>query len=79
MELKNYTQLLQQITDEYNSRINSVGKDQQDMVQKEYDDKMQLLENYEDSIDTFREQLNEYEDAMRQIEDAKLEKVKEAL
>lgn len=79
MELKNYTQLLQQITDEYNSRINSVGKDQQDMVQKEYDDKMQLLENYEDSIDTFHEQLNEYEDAMRQIEDAKLEKVKEAL
>lgn len=79
MELKNYTQLLQQITDEYNSRINSVGKDQQDMVQKEYDDKMQLLENYEDSIDTFREQLNEYKDAMRQIEDAKLEKVKEAL
>lgn len=79
MELKNYTQLLQQITDEYNSRINSVGKDQQDIVQKEYDDKMQLLENYEDSIDTFREQLNEYEDAMRQIEDAKLEKVKEAL
>lgn len=79
MELKNYTQLLQQITDEYNSRINSVSKDQQDMVQKEYDDKMQLLENYEDSIDTFREQLNEYEDAMRQIEDAKLEKVKEAL
>lgn len=79
MELKNYTQLLQQITDEYNSRINSVGKDQQDMVQKEYDDKMQLLENYEDSIDTFREQLNKYEDAMRQIEDAKLEKVKEAL
>lgn len=79
MELKNYTQLLQQITDEYNSRINSVGKDQQDMVQKEYDDKMQLLENYEDSIDTFREQLNAYEDAMRQIEDAKLEKVKEAL
>lgn len=79
MELKNYTQLLQQITDEYNSRINSVGKDQQDMVQKEYDDKMQLLENYEDSIDTFREQLNEYEDAMRQIEDAKLEKVKGAL
>ena len=79
MELKNYTQLLQQITDEYNSRINSVSKDQQDMVQKEYDDKIQLLENYEDSIDTFREQLNEYEDAMRQIEDAKLEKVKEAL
>lgn len=79
MELKNYTQLLQQITDEYNSRINFVSKDQQDMVQKEYDDKMQLLENYEDSIDTFREQLNEYEDAMRQIEDAKLEKVKEAL
>lgn len=79
MELKNYTQLLQQITDEYNSRINSVSKDQQDMVQKEYDDKMQLLKNYEDSIDTFREQLNEYEDAMRQIEDAKLEKVKEAL
>lgn len=79
MELKNYTQLLQQITDEYNSRINSVSKDQQDMVQKEYDDKMQLLENYEDSIDTFREQLNEYEDAMRQIEDAKLEKIKEAL
>ena len=79
MELKNYTQLLQQITDEYNSRINSVSKDQQDMVQKEYDDKMQLLENYEGSIDTFREQLNEYEDAMRQIEDAKLEKVKEAL
>lgn len=79
MELKNYTQLLQQITDEYNSRINSVSKDQQDMVQKEYDDKMQLLENYEDSIDTFREQLNEYEDAMRQIEDAKLEKVKEVL
>lgn len=79
MELKNYTQLLQQITDEYNSRINSVSKDQQDIVQKEYDDKMQLLENYEDSIDTFREQLNEYEDAMRQIEDAKLEKVKEAL
>lgn len=79
MELKNYTQLLQQITDEYNSRINSVSKDQQDMIQKEYDDKMQLLENYENSIDTFREQLNEYEDAMRQIEDAKLEKVKEAL
>lgn len=79
MELKNYTQLLQQITDEYNSRINSVSKDQQDMVQKEYDDKMQLLENYENSIDTFREQLNAYEDAMRQIEDAKLEKVKEAL
>lgn len=79
MELKNYTQLLQQITDEYNSRINSVSKDQQDMVQKEYDDKMRLLENYEDSIDTFREQLNAYEDAMRQIEDAKLEKVKEAL
>ena len=79
MELKNYTQLLQQITDEYNSRINSVSKDQQDMVQKEYDDKMQLLENYENSIDTFREQLNEYEDAMRQIEDAKLEKVKKAL
>lgn len=79
MELKNYTQLLQQITDEYNSRINSVSKDQQDMVQKEYDDKMQLLENYEDSIDTFREQLNAYEDAMQQIEDAKLEKVKEAL
>lgn len=79
MELKNYTQLLQQITDEYNSRINSVSKDQQDMVQKEYDDKMQLLENYEDSIDTFREQLNAYEDAMRQIEDAKLEKAKEAL
>lgn len=79
MELKNYTQLLQQITDEYNSRINSVSKDQQDIVQKEYDDKMQLLENYEDSIDTFREQLNAYEDAMRQIEDAKLEKVKEAL
>ena len=79
MELKNYTQLLQQITDEYNSRINSVSKDQQDMVQKEYDDKMQLLENYEDSINTFREQLNAYEDAMRQIEDAKLEKVKEAL
>ena len=79
MELKNYTQLLQQITDEYNSRINSVSEDQRDMVQKEYDDKMQLLENYEDSIDTFREQLNEYEDAMRQIEDTKLEKVKEAL
>lgn len=79
MELKNYTQLLQQITNEYNSRINSVSEDQQDMVQKEYDDKMQLLENYEDSIDTFREQLNEYEDAMRQIEDTKLEKVKEAL
>ncbi len=79
MELKNYTQLLQQITDEYNSRINSVSKDQQDMVQKEYDDKMQLLKNYENSIDTFREQLNAYEDAMRQIEDAKLEKVKEAL
>ena len=79
MELKNYTQLLEQITNEYNSRINSVSKDQQDMVQQEYDDKMQLLENYEDSIDTFREQLNAYEDAMRQIEDAKLEKVKEAL
>lgn len=79
MELKNYTQLLQQITDEYNSRINSVSENQRDMVQKEYDDKMQLLENYEDSIDTFREQLNEYEDAMRQIEDTKLEKVKEAL
>ena len=79
MELKNYTQLLEQITNEYNSRINSVSKDQQDMVQQEYDDKMQLLENYEDSIDTFREQLNAYEDVMRQIEDAKLEKVKEAL
>lgn len=79
MELKNYTELLNQITDEYNSRINSVSKDQQDMVQKEYDDKMQLLENYEDSIDTFREQLNAYEDAMREIEDAKLEKVQEAL
>ncbi len=79
MELKNYTQLLEQITNEYNSRINSVSKDQQDAVQQEYDDKMQLLENYEDSIDTFREQLNAYEDAMRQIEDAKLEKVKEAL
>ena len=79
MELKNYTQLLEQITNEYNSRINSVSKDQQDMVQQEYDDKMQLLENYEDSIDTFREQLNAYEDAMREIEDAKLEKVKEAL
>jgi len=65
MELKNYTQLLEQITNEYNSRINSVSKDQQDMVQQEYDDKMQLLENYEDSIDTFREQLNAYEDAMR--------------
>lgn len=79
MELTNYTELLQQITDEYNSRINSVSEEEQDLVQKEYDAKMKLLENYEDSIDTYREQLQAYEDAMRELEDTKLEKIKEAL
>lgn len=79
MELTNYTELLQQITDEYNSRINSVSEEERDLVQKEYDTKIKLLENYEDSIDTYREQLKAYEDAMRELEDTKLEKIKEAL
>lgn len=74
-ELKNYTDLLNQITDEYNSRINSVSDENRDAVQKEYDDKMKLLENYEKSIDTFRDELNEYQDTMRQIEDTKLDRI----
>lgn len=74
-ELKNYTDLLNQITDEYNSMINSVSDENRDAVQKEYDDKMKLLENYEDSIDTFRDELNEYQDTMREIEDTKLERI----
>ena len=74
-ELKNYTELLNQITDEYNSMINSVSDENRDAVQKEYDDKMKLLENYEDSIDTFRDELNEYQDTMREIEDTKLERI----
>lgn len=74
-ELKNYTDLLNQITDEYNSRINSVNDENRDAVQKEYDDKMKLLENYEDSIDTFRDELNEYQDTMREIEDTKLDRI----
>ena len=74
-ELKNYTDLLNQITDEYNSRINSVSDENRDAVQKEYDDKMKLLENYEESIDTFRDELNEYQDTMREIEDTKLERI----
>ena len=79
LELTNYTELLQQITDEYNSRINSASQEEQDLIQKEYDTKIKLLENYEDSIDTYREQLKAYEDAMRELEDTKLEKIKEAL
>lgn len=74
-ELKNYTDLLNQITDEYNSRINSVSDENRDAVQKEYDDKMKLLENYEESIDTFRDELNEYQDTMREIEDTKLDRI----
>lgn len=74
-ELKNYTDLLNQITDEYNSMINSVSDENRDAVQKEYDDKMKLLENYEDSIDTFRDELNEYQDTMREIEDTKLDRI----
>lgn len=74
-ELKNYTDLLHQITDEYNSRINSVSDENRDAVQKEYDDKMKLLENYEESIDTFRDELNEYQDTMREIEDTKLDRI----
>lgn len=74
-ELKNYTDLLNQITNEYNSRINSVSDENRDAVQKEYDDKMKLLENYEESIDTFRDELNEYQDTMREIEDTKLDRI----
>lgn len=74
-ELKNYTDLLHQITDEYNSMINSVSDENRDVVQKEYDDKMKLLENYEESIDTFRDELNEYQDTMREIEDTKLDRI----
>lgn len=74
-ELKNYTDLLNQITDEYNSRVNSVSDENRDAVQKEYDDKMKLLENYEESIDTFRDELNEYQDTMREIEDTKLDRI----
>lgn len=74
-ELKNYTELLHQITDEYNSMINSVSDENRDAVQKEYDDKMKLLENYEESIDVFRDELNEYQDTMREIEDTKLKRI----
>lgn len=74
-ELKNYTDLLNQITNEYNSMINSVSDENRDAVQKEYDDKMKLLENYEESIDTFRDELNEYQDTMREIEDTKLDRI----
>lgn len=74
-ELKNYTDLLNQITNEYNSMINSVSDENRDAVQKEYDDKMKLLENYEESIDIFRDELNEYQDTMREIEDTKLDRI----
>ena len=55
--------------------INSVSDENRDAVQKEYDDKMKLLENYEESIDTFRDELNEYQDTMREIEDTKLDRI----
>lgn len=81
-DLTNYTELLNQATNEYNKYMesyNAMSKKQQEAHEKEkkdveekYDKQIKALEQYEKTVDTYREQLEKWEDLQRELEDSKL-------
>lgn len=81
-DLTNYTELLNQATNEYNKYMesyNAMSKKQQEAheeekkaIEEKYDKQIKALEQYEKTVDTYREQLEKWEDLQRELEDSKL-------
>lgn len=80
-ELTNYTEMLQQAADKLNkakedynnSAQEDADKDALDAAQDEYDKQIELLEQYEETLDEWREQKSNLQDLANEIYDAKLE------
>ena len=77
-EITNYTKLLEQITADYNAFKDSTNEADKKAAEDLYEKRIEALENYEDSIDKTREQLEKLNDAHRQMEDSKLTESKKS-
>ena len=85
LEITNYTELLKQAQDEYKAYLdgyNAMTKEQQEAVAEDkqaaedlYNDRLEALKSYEDSVNTYREEAEKFEEYLRQIEDTKLQAV----
>lgn len=85
LEITNYTELLKQAQDEYKAYLdgyNAMTKEQQEAAAEDkqaaedlYNDRLEALKSYEDSVDTYREEAEKFEEYLRQIEDTKLQAV----
>lgn len=85
LEITNYTELLKQTQDKYKTYLdgyNAITKEQQEAAAEDkqaaedlYNDRLEALKSYEDSIDTYREEAEKFEEYLRQIEDTKLQAV----
>ncbi len=82
-ELTNYTDMLQQATDRLNAAKETYNNSAQEDADKEalekaeeqYDKEIELLEQYEETLDSWREQKANLQDLADQIYDAKLEEL----
>lgn len=85
LEITNYTELLKQTQDKYKTYLdgyNAMTKEQQEAAVEDkqaaedlYNDRLEALKSYEDSVDTYREEAEKFEEYLRQIEDTKLQAV----
>lgn len=81
--ISNYSALLQEATDKFNkakeaynnSAQEDSDKDVLEKAEKEYDKQIELLEQYEETLDAWWDQKAELEDIANQILDAKLEEL----
>lgn len=87
-EITNYTELLEKsladynaALSDYNAKVNLEGadKDALEATLKEakqlYDDRKDALEHYENSVDTYRDLIEAWEETQRNIEDEKLNEI----
>lgn len=82
-ELTNYTDMLQQATDNLNDakkKYNDSDQDDDDKkalekAEEEYDKQIALLEQYEETLDEWRQQKSDLQDLANEIYDAKLEEL----
>ena len=82
-EITNYTEMLQQATDKLNaakkkyndSDQKDADKDALEKAEEEYDKQIALLEQYEETLDEWRQQKSDLQDLANEIYDAKLEEI----
>lgn len=82
-ELTNYTDMLQQATDKLNAAKTTYNnsaqedsdKDALEKAEEEYDKQIALLEQYEETLDEWRQQKSDLQDLANEIYDAKLEEL----